>query len=89
MDVDGDTTDAMDVETDTEPIPRDIDITKVPWQAPWMQALIDIDKSIPFTLGYRPGTYRVGWIDPAEAQKTYFNKKDGTLESLMEVLKLS
>lgn len=51
MDVDGDTTDAMDVETDTEPIPRDIDITKVPWQAPWMQALIDIDKSIPFTLG--------------------------------------
>lgn len=89
INVDKVTNDAMEVDDDMEPVPDSIDLTEVPWHAPWTQALININKTIQFTRGYRPETDRIGWVDTAEAQKTYFSKKDGTLENMMEVLKLS
>lgn len=74
MEVNKDTTDAMDIDDGMEPLSDGVYITEIAWRAPWMHALIKIDNTIPFTRRHRPETDRIGWIDPAEAQKTYFNK---------------
>jgi hypothetical protein len=45
--------DEMELDEVLEPVPDGIDLTRVPWHAEWMQALLNIDRSIGLVVGYR------------------------------------
>ena len=42
-----------------EPIPENIDLTRVDWDTEWLEALLDVDMAIEWKEGVRPESDRV------------------------------
>jgi hypothetical protein len=81
--------DEMELNEILESVPDGIDLTRVPWHADWMQALLNIDRSIGLVVGYRPESDRKGWIGAEEACELLFTKEDTLAEHLTKRLTLS
>ena len=62
------------------PVPEGIDLTRVPWDEPWMQSLLSIDTSIKYEGPegrHRPESDRMGWIEHKDALKMLTGRDDG------------
>jgi hypothetical protein len=83
--------DEMDVDEPAPvPVPEEIDLTRVPWDAPEFQALLNIDKDIlmRFEEGYRPKSDRIPWMNPDDAYGTIISKGDELADLMSKVLGL-
>jgi hypothetical protein len=78
--------DEMDV--DGHSVPEAVDLTRVPWDSDWMQALLNIDPSIKEVKSYRPESDRKGWMDAVEGFNVLFTTGDALAEDMEKALSL-
>jgi hypothetical protein len=78
--------DAMDVDPAGYPVPEGVDLTRVPWDADWMQALLNIDKGLKFE--GRPESDRIPWIGQEESLRALYPKEAELADDLNNILKL-
>jgi hypothetical protein len=77
--------DAMDMEDTSYPVPPDVDLTRVAWDGPLLQALLSIDTSI--MPPARPESARKAWISQADGMNILWNKVDELAEGLAKLMK--
>jgi hypothetical protein len=76
----------MDFDGDMPSIPGGVDLRRVPWHADWMQALLNIDKTIEVSQD-RPKSDRKEWISQQEGYDLLFPPKtDELADESMEKL---
>jgi hypothetical protein len=77
--------DAMDVEDAGYPVPLGVDLTRVAWDGPLLQALLGVDTSImPHA---RPESVRKAWISQADGMSILWNEVDELAEGLAKLMK--
>ncbi|KAH7093545.1 hypothetical protein FB567DRAFT_544885 [Paraphoma chrysanthemicola] len=77
--------DEMMTDAEQYPVPEGIDLTRVNWDADWMQALLNVDVSLQKVDG-RPVTDRIPWIDQEVACRTLYTKGDELADKLSKLL---
>jgi hypothetical protein len=72
------------------PVPDGIDLTRVPWDASWMQSLLTIDKSLEYNGNDRRKSTSVAWIEPQDALDTLTGngKEEASMDDLFAMLSL-
>jgi hypothetical protein len=90
-DVEGkETNKAENDDVERSPVPDGIELTRVPWDAPWMQSLLGIDKSLEYNGNDRRKSTRVAWIEPQDALDTLTGnaKEEASMNDLFAMLSL-
>jgi len=77
--------DEMDVDDGSVPPPEGVDLTRVPWDEPWMRALLNIDTGIVGpNPGERPKSGRTPWIGDQEGHDLLTMKPEVKDEEMEE-----
>jgi hypothetical protein len=76
----------MDVDEEY-PVPDGVDLTRLPWDADWMQALLNIDQSILKPMG-RSESDRQEWIGQQAGHDTLYTKGDALADVFAMLMKL-
>ncbi|KAF1917610.1 hypothetical protein BDU57DRAFT_537267 [Ampelomyces quisqualis] len=79
----------MNIDADFPPIPPKIDLARVNWASSTMQALLNIDKTIPWTPRDRPKSYQRPWIRIEQAYAALLTNDDTLADDIKARLNLS
>ncbi|KAF1917611.1 hypothetical protein BDU57DRAFT_571128 [Ampelomyces quisqualis] len=72
----------------SEPIPDNIDLTRVPWDVDWMQGLLNIDKDMEAVASTALTSDRTPWIDSAEGFDMFLTREAKVPTDLMKALNI-